>query len=77
MLAARRQHSSFSTLKLMMDQSYKPRVENPNNVVVCYEMTQISSALSDQSLHCPQEKSLGPKVITECTVNTLIRLGGC
>ena len=29
------------------------------------------------SLRCPHEESLGPKLPSECTVKTLIRLGGC
>ena len=36
-----------------------------------------ASAQSDQSLHCPHEESLGPGLPIECTVKTLIRLGGC
>ena len=31
----------------------------------------------DQSLRCPHEESLGPKLPIECTGKTLIRLGGC
>ena len=37
----------------------------------------LASAQSDQSLCCPHEKSLGPKLPVECTAKTLIRLGGC
>ena len=36
-----------------------------------------ASAQSDQSLRCPHEESYGPKLPTECTTKTLIRLGGC
>ena len=36
-----------------------------------------ASAQSDQSLRCPHEKSLGPRLPTESTAKTLIRLGGC
>ena len=36
-----------------------------------------ASAQADQSLDCPHEESLGPKLPTERTVKTLIRLGGC
>ena len=36
-----------------------------------------ASALSEQSLRCPHEESLGPYLLTECTAETLIRLGGC
>ena len=36
-----------------------------------------STAQSDQSLRCPHEESLGPKLPTERTAKTLIRLGGC
>ena len=36
-----------------------------------------ASAQSDQSLRCPHEESLGPYLPIECTVKTLIRLGGC
>ena len=36
-----------------------------------------SSAQSDQSLRCPHEESLGPKLPIERTAKTLIRLGGC
>ena len=37
-----------------------------------------ASTQSDQSLHCPHEETLGPKLTTErSTANTLIRLGGC
>ena len=36
-----------------------------------------ASAQSDQSLHCPREESLGPKLPIEHTAKTLIRLGGC
>ena len=34
-------------------------------------------ALSDHSLRCPHEESLGPYLTTECTAKALIRLGGC
>ena len=33
-------------------------------------------AQSDQSLRCPHEESLGPKLPIKCTAKTLIRLGG-
>ena len=36
-----------------------------------------ASAQSDQSQHCPSEAKLGPKLSTERTAKTLIRLGGC
>ena len=36
-----------------------------------------ASAQSDQSLLCPHEESLGPKLPIERTAKTLIRLGGC
>ena len=36
-----------------------------------------ASTQSDQSLHCPHEESLGPKLPIERTAKTLIRLGGC
>ena len=36
-----------------------------------------ASAQSDQSLHCPQEESLGPSLPIGRTAKTLIRLGGC
>ena len=36
-----------------------------------------ASAQSDHSLCCPHEETLGPQLPTECTTNTLIRLGGC
>ena len=36
-----------------------------------------ASAQSDQSLRCPPEESLGPKLPIERTTKTLIRLGGC
>ena len=35
-----------------------------------------ASAQSDQSLRCPHEESLGPKLPTERRAKTLIRLGG-
>ena len=35
-----------------------------------------ASAQSDQSLRCPDEKSLGPQLLIERTGKTLIRLGG-
>ena len=36
-----------------------------------------ASAQSDQSQRCPPEANLGPKLPSECTAKTLIRLGGC
>ena len=36
-----------------------------------------ASAESDQSLHCPHEETLGPKLPVEHTARTLIRLGRC
>ena len=36
-----------------------------------------ASAQSDQSLRCPHEESLGPKLPIERTAKTLIRLGEC
>ena len=36
-----------------------------------------ASAQSDQSLLCPHEESLGPKLPKKCTAKTLIRLGSC
>ena len=36
-----------------------------------------ASAQSDQSQRCPPEAKLGPKLPTERTAKTLIRLGGC
>ena len=36
-----------------------------------------ASVQSDQSLRCPHEESLDPKLPTECTAKALIRLGGC
>ena len=36
-----------------------------------------ASAQSDQSQSCPPEAKLGPKLPTERTAKTLIRLGGC
>ena len=36
-----------------------------------------ASALSDQSLRCPHEETLGPYLPNERRVKTLIRLGGC
>ena len=36
-----------------------------------------ASAQSDQSLRCPHEESLGPKLPNKRTAKTLIRLGGC
>ena len=36
-----------------------------------------ASAQSDQSLRCPHEETLGPKLPIERTERTLIRLGGC
>ena len=36
-----------------------------------------ASAQSEQSLHCPHEESLGPKLPIERTAKTRIRLGGC
>ena len=36
-----------------------------------------SHQMTDQSLLCPHEESLGPKLANECTAKTLIRLGGC
>ena len=35
-----------------------------------------ASAQSDQSLRCPSEESLGPKLPIMCTAKALIRLGG-
>ena len=35
-----------------------------------------ASSQSDQSQRCPPEAKLGPKLPTECTAKTLIRLGG-
>ena len=35
-----------------------------------------ASAQSDQSLRCPLEESLGPKLFFKRTAKTLIRLGG-
>ena len=37
----------------------------------------LASALSDQSLRCPYEETLGPQLPTERTAKTLIRLSGC
>ena len=34
-----------------------------------------ASAQSDQSLHCPHEEALGPKLPIECTAKTQISLG--
>ena len=36
-----------------------------------------ASAQSDQSLSCPPKEIFGPKLYTERTAKTLIRLGGC
>ena len=36
-----------------------------------------ASAQSDQSLRCPHEETLGPKLPIERTAKTLIRLGRC
>ena len=36
-----------------------------------------ASAQSDQGQRCPPEAKLGPKLPTERTAETLIRLGGC
>ena len=37
----------------------------------------LRSSWSDQSQRCPPEAKLGPKLSTERTAKTLIRLGGC
>ena len=37
----------------------------------------LASAQSDQSLRCPPEAIVGPKLSIERTAKTLIRLGGC
>ena len=36
-----------------------------------------ASAQSDQNQRCPPEANVGPKLPTECTVKTQIRMGGC
>ena len=36
-----------------------------------------ASVQSDQSLRCPHEETLGPRLLIECAAKTLIRLGGC
>ena len=36
-----------------------------------------ASAQSDQSLRCPHEEKLDPKLPIERTAKALIRLGGC
>ena len=47
----------------------------PTKLSVRQTKTQICP--SDQSLRCPPETKLGPKLPTERTAKTLIRLGGC
>ena len=37
----------------------------------------LASAQTDQSLRCPHEDTLNPKLPIERTTKTLIRLGGC
>ena len=37
----------------------------------------LASAQSDQNIRCPHKETLGPKLPTERTAKTLIRLGGC
>ena len=51
----------------------------PTKWAVCPAKNQISLSIhqSDQSLRCPHEEALGPKLPIERTAKTLIRLGGC
>ena len=55
----------------------KRLMAKPTKWHVCPAKTQIAwaSTHSDQSLRCPHEESLGPRLPIERTVKTLIRLG--
>ena len=57
----------------------KPELDKTNKMTMRPVKTQIAlaSAQSDQSLRCPHEERLGPRLPMKCTVKTLIRLGRC
>ena len=56
----------------------EPRHDKTNKMSVCPAKTdQPGHPPGLISLRCPREESLGPKLPTERTAKTQIRLGGC
>ena len=57
---------------------YEPRHDKTNKWLCAQRKLRSAwaSAQSDQSLRCPHEENLGPKLHVERTAKTLIRLGG-
>ena len=58
----------------------KPQHDKTNKVDLSFQQRLRSASAStqyDQSLCCPPEETLGPKLPMTCTAKTLIRLGGC
>ena len=66
-------------LKWFQYENWPTAWQNQQNVLCAQRRLRSAwaSAQSDQSQRCPPEAKLGPKLPTERTAKTLIRLGGC
>ena len=66
-------------LKWFQDENWAMAWQNQQNDLCAQRRLRSAwaSAQSDQGQRCLPETKLGPKLPTECTAKTLIRLGGC